>query len=107
MNETGAKHARSERKVRTSPLAWLVRLSGPTKGGIICTALIAGLAVAYGDGTVFQNPPARAQGLGDPCNDDIHGGTCRSGLCLDVSPFGHVCTTACKSDSDCSGPTNY
>jgi hypothetical protein len=76
-------------------------------------ALTAGLLLAFAAGaqsadpSTFPNSPMRTGGWGDSCSDIPDGSTCISGLCVDVTPFGSVCSVYCYSNSDCGAKSNW
>ena len=71
-------------------------------GAIAALALTAGsIAVAQSvEGQVEL--PAATRAAGESCSDWPEGQACASGLCLDVTPFGSVCSQVCTSDADCT-----
>jgi hypothetical protein len=66
---------------------------------ILLISVSAGLLTGYADA---QLRPLPVRLTGQSCSDWPEGDACLSGLCIDVSPFGAVCTNHCRSDVECT-----
>jgi hypothetical protein len=93
--------ARDHRQARSALPVW--RLLVPIVLGLLVSGAVFAQALSQSPSpTDYPNAPLRTQDTGQDCSTAISGTTCINGICIDVSPFGNVCTTLCNLSSDCT-----
>jgi hypothetical protein len=98
---------KNEGTAQTTNERWLSKRRGLlASSAIVALALTASAVVAQPvSPTYFPFAPGRTQAVGQDCSNARDGTTCISGLCIDVSPFGAVCSTTCTIPTPVPAPS--